>query len=53
MIAGGRDAIVTAPWIALGPGIALIVTVLACTLIGDWLRDRMSGEAAGLLGERA
>ncbi len=53
MIAGGRDAIVTAPWIALAPGIALIVTVLACTLLGDWLRDRMSGEAAGLLGDRA
>jgi peptide/nickel transport system permease protein len=53
MIAGGRDAIVTAPWIALAPGIALIVTVLACTLLGDWLRDRISGEAAGLLGERS
>ncbi|MGH7689035.1 MAG: ABC transporter permease, partial [Gemmatimonadaceae bacterium] len=53
MIAGGRDAIVTAPWIALAPGIALIVTVLACTLIGDWLRDRMSGDAGELLGERA
>ena len=53
MIAGGRDAIVTAPWVALAPGIALIVTVLACTLLGDWLRDRMSGEAAGLLGDRA
>ena len=53
MIAGGRDAIVTAPWIALAPGLALIATVLACTLIGDWLRDRMSGEAGGLLGDRA
>jgi peptide/nickel transport system permease protein len=52
MIAGGRDAIVTAPWVALAPGIALIVTVLACTLLGDWLRDRMSGEAGGLLGDR-
>ena len=53
MIAGGRDVIVTAPWVALAPGIALILTVLACTLLGDWLRDRMSGAAAGLLGERA
>ncbi|HEX8726739.1 MAG TPA: ABC transporter permease [Gemmatimonadaceae bacterium] len=53
MIAGGRDAIVTAPWIALAPGVALILTVLACTLLGDWLRDRLSGEAAGLLGDRA
>jgi peptide/nickel transport system permease protein len=52
MIAGGREAIVTAPWIALAPGLALIVTVLACTLLGDWLRDRLAGEAAGLLGDR-
>lgn len=44
MIAGGRDAIVTAPWVALSPGLALILTVLACTLLGDALRDRLAGE---------
>jgi len=43
MIAGGRDVIVTAPWIALAPGLALILTVLACTLLGDALRDRLAG----------
>jgi peptide/nickel transport system permease protein len=52
MIAGGRDAIVTAPWVALAPGLALVATVLACTLLGDWLRDRVSGDAGGLLGDR-
>ena len=40
MIAGGREVIVTAPWVALAPGIALILTVLACTLLGDALGDR-------------
>ena len=40
MIAGGRDVIVTAPWVALAPGIALILTVLACTLLGDAVGDR-------------
>ncbi|MCC6317654.1 MAG: ABC transporter permease [Gemmatimonadaceae bacterium] len=40
MIAGGRDLIVTAPWVALAPGLALIVTVLLCTVIGDGLRSR-------------
>ena len=45
MIAGGRDLIVTAPWVALAPGIALVVTVLACTLLGDALRDRLAGVA--------
>jgi peptide/nickel transport system permease protein len=53
MIAGGRDLIVTAPWVAIAPGLALVLTVLACTLLGDSLRDRLAGEAAGALRERA
>jgi peptide/nickel transport system permease protein len=53
MIAGGRDLIVAAPWVAIAPGIALIVTVLACTLLGDAFRDRLAGEAAVSLGDRA
>jgi peptide/nickel transport system permease protein len=44
MIAGGRDLIVTAPWVAVAPGLALIATVLAATLAGDSLRDRLAGE---------
>jgi peptide/nickel transport system permease protein len=52
MIADGRDVIVTAPWVALAPGLALIATVLACTLLGDALRDRLAGEAAVTLGDR-
>jgi peptide/nickel transport system permease protein len=64
MIAGGRDLIVAAPWVALAPGVALILTVLAATLLGDRLRDHMAGErsrgalrqhprAARTLAERA
>ena len=40
MISGGRDWLITAPWIALSPGVALIITVVACTLIGDALTTR-------------
>jgi peptide/nickel transport system permease protein len=40
MIAGGREWLLTAPWIALMPGIALVITVVACTVIGDALGDR-------------
>jgi len=47
MIAGGRDLIVTAPWVAIAPGIALATTVLACTLLGDGLRDRLAGDTTG------
>jgi peptide/nickel transport system permease protein len=54
MIAGGRELIVTAPWVAIAPGVALVITVLACTLLGDALRDRLAGEGAALtLRERA
>jgi peptide/nickel transport system permease protein len=53
MIAGGRDLIVAAPWVAIAPGLALIVTVLACTLLGDAFRDRVAGDAGGTLRDRA
>ena len=44
MIAGGRDLLVVAPWVSLAPGIALVVTVLATTVLGDAWRDRLAGE---------
>jgi peptide/nickel transport system permease protein len=53
MIAGGRDLIVAAPWVAIAPGLALIATVLACTLLGDALRDHVAGEAGSTLRDRA
>jgi peptide/nickel transport system permease protein len=56
MIAGGRDLIVTAPWVAIAPGVALILTVYCATLIADDLRDRLAGDRVGLrraLAERA
>jgi len=53
MIAGGRDLIVAAPWVAIAPGLALVATVLACTLLGDSLRDRLAGESGTTLRDRA
>ena len=44
MIAGGRDLLVTAPWVALVPGLALVLTVLATSLLGDAWRDQLAGE---------
>lgn len=40
LIAGGRDLIVTAPWVSLVPGLLLVGTVLACTLLGDAVEKR-------------
>lgn len=39
MIADGRELIVVAWWIAMFPGLAIMLTVLSLNLLGDWLRD--------------
>jgi peptide/nickel transport system permease protein len=41
LIASGRDTLVNAPWVATAPGVALVLVVVAATLLGDALRDRM------------
>jgi peptide/nickel transport system permease protein len=41
MIASGRDVLVNAPWVATAPGAALVMVVVACTLLGDAVRDAM------------
>jgi ABC-type dipeptide/oligopeptide/nickel transport system permease subunit len=39
MLDAGRGFMAQAPWMAVAPGIALLVTVLGLNLIGDGLRD--------------
>ena len=41
MIADGRELIVVAWWMAMFPGLAIMLTVLSLNLLGDWLRDRL------------
>ena len=41
MIASGRDTLVNAPWVATAPGVALVMVVVACTLLGDALQDTL------------
>lgn len=41
MVADGRDFLATAWWIAVFPGVAIFLTVLAFNFLGDWLRDFM------------
>ena len=41
MIAEGRDYITRAWWVSLFPGLAIMLTVLAFNLFGDWLRDTL------------
>src|SRR2546428_5978841 len=41
MVADGRELIVTAWWISMFPGLAIMLTVLSFNLVGDWLRDHL------------
>lgn len=41
MIAEGRDYLTRAWWVSLFPGLAIMLTVLAFNLFGDWLRDTL------------
>ena len=52
MIADGRGFLATAWWISLFPGLAMLFTVLAVNLMGDWLRDHLDPKLRQL-GARA
>ncbi len=45
MILEGRSVVFSAPWVALAPGVALVVTVVAFNLAGDGLRDALDPRA--------
>jgi ABC-type dipeptide/oligopeptide/nickel transport system permease subunit len=46
MILEGRTLLFSAPWVAIAPGIALTLTVIAFNLLGDGLRDALDPRAA-------
>lgn len=39
MLAGARDYLQDAWWLATFPGLALMLTILSINVVGDWLRD--------------
>lgn len=41
MVSGGRLYLTTAWWECFFPGLAIALTVLSLTFLGDWLRDRL------------
>ncbi|MFC5321802.1 ABC transporter permease [Bradyrhizobium oligotrophicum] len=41
MVGYGREYLTRAPWIMLAPAVTIVVTTLAVSVIGDWLRDRL------------
>jgi peptide/nickel transport system permease protein len=48
MVADGRELTVTAWWVSFFPGMAILLTVLAMNLLGDWLRDRLDPKLRNL-----
>lgn len=47
LIASGRDTLINAPWVAAAPGVALVLVVVAATLLGDAVRDRLDPGRVG------
>jgi peptide/nickel transport system permease protein len=45
LIAEGQERIVTAPWLTLVPGIAIVLTVLSLNVFSDGLRDALDPRA--------
>lgn len=41
MVGYGREYLTRAPWILLTPSTVIVLTTLAVSLVGDWLRDRL------------
>jgi peptide/nickel transport system permease protein len=41
MILEGKDQLLSAPWVSVAPGVALLVTVAAFNLVGDGLQDAL------------
>jgi peptide/nickel transport system permease protein len=48
MVSDGRELIVTAWWVSMFPGLAIMLTVLALNLLGDWMRDHLDPKLRNL-----
>jgi len=48
MVSDGRELIVTAWWVSMFPGLAIMLTVLSLNLMGDWLRDHLDPKLRNL-----
>lgn len=46
MLATAQGNLSAAPWLALAPGLCICLLVLAISLTGDWLRDRLDARSA-------
>ena len=47
MISTARDFVEAAPWMAIAPGLAMSVTVIAVSMLGDGLREHLDPRLGG------
>ncbi len=47
MVFDGRDVLLSAWWVSAFPGLAIVLAVMACNLVGDGLRDALDVRTAG------
>ena len=47
MISNGRAFVDTAPWISLAPGLAMSISVIGISLLGDGLREVLDPRIRG------
>jgi peptide/nickel transport system permease protein len=43
----GQDVLRTRPWVAMVPGIGIVVSIISINLIGDWFRDALDPNIKG------
>lgn len=46
----GQDVLRTRPWVAVVPGIGIVLAVISVNLLGDWLRDSLDPNISGERG---
>ncbi len=52
MLADGRSFFDDSPWIAIFPGLAILVTVMSFNFLGDGLRDALDPRQKSVIESR-
>ncbi|QLD89335.1 ABC transporter permease [Natronomonas salina] len=46
-IEAGQDVLPTRPWVAMVPGIGIVLSIISINLLGDWFRDALDPNVEG------
>lgn len=45
MLGFGRDYLTTAWWIAVIPGVVIVISTLSMSLLGDWVQQKLDPQS--------